>query len=107
MELEGQQMAHFLQSLQKSSTPISTGLSAMSGRSVVTAASLTRGPNFFGDQIPKTPHLAQTGVHGQRNQKKIIVTEVIGRGGITEIGDECRQLDPWSRPEPYYSETSL
>lgn len=40
-------------------------------------------PEFLGDQISETSHFAQAGIDGQRNQKKIIVTEVVGSGGFS------------------------
>ncbi len=50
------------------------------------------GPEFFGDQIPEAPQLAQARFHGQRNQKHIIMPEVVGGRCITQISDEGRQL---------------
>ena len=67
MDLEGQQTAHFLQILQKPSAPISTGLSGIKGRSVITAPSRTLGPNSFVIKYP-TAQLPEARIHCHRDK---------------------------------------
>ena len=49
-------------------------------------------PEFFGDQIPEAPQLAQARIHSQGNHKALIMPEVIGRGRIAQIRNVGRQL---------------
>ena len=55
IECDGHDIAHFLHTLQNSSTPMSIGLSGIRGMSVVTAKILNRAPNLSLIRYPNRP----------------------------------------------------